>query len=63
MPRRSAPDVSRRRSQGCTHHWVIEMPAGATSRGRCRRCGRVRRFRNAAEEWPSKFLRRSKPRQ
>jgi hypothetical protein len=61
MPRRSAQEVSRWKRQRCIHHWVIEMPAGATSRGRCKRCGRVRRFRNTAEERPGYFLRGSQP--
>jgi hypothetical protein len=35
----------------CQHHWSIEMPAGSTSRGRCRRCGEVRDFRNSADDY------------
>jgi len=35
----------------CKHHWSIEMPAGSTSRGRCRRCGEVRDFRNSADDY------------
>lgn len=35
----------------CQHHWSIEMPAGATSKGRCRRCGEVRDFRNSADDY------------
>lgn len=30
----------------CTHYWVIETPAGASSRGRCRLCGQEREFQN-----------------
>ena len=63
MPSKSAPEAIWRKRQGCTHYWVIEMPAGATSRGRCKRCGRVRAFRNAAEAWPSKFLKPFNPKQ
>lgn len=32
----------------CRHHWVIETPNGATSLGICKRCGRRRRYPNAA---------------
>lgn len=34
----------------CRHHWVIETPHGATSMGRCKLCGEVREFRNAAAD-------------
>lgn len=31
----------------CVHHWLIETPRGATSKGVCKLCGAVREFRNA----------------
>lgn len=31
----------------CRHHWAIEAPRGATSWGRCKRCGEMREFRNS----------------
>ncbi len=34
----------------CCHHWVIESPQGATSHGRCKRCGQAKEFRNSAED-------------
>jgi hypothetical protein len=34
----------------CKHHWLIESPHGATSAGRCKRCGEVREFRNSAAD-------------
>ncbi len=34
----------------CQHHWLIESPSGATSRGRCKRCGEERDFRNSASD-------------
>ncbi len=34
----------------CQHHWLIETPQGATSRGRCKRCGEEREFRNSATD-------------
>ncbi len=45
----------RRRAGSCRHHWIIESPHGATSRGVCKRCGASRRFPNAAEDalWES----------
>lgn len=35
----------------CQHHWVIETPRGATSLGRCKRCGEEREFRNSATDY------------
>jgi len=40
----------RRRRAVCRHHWIIDTPHGATSRGSCKRCGMSKRFPNAAEE-------------
>jgi len=39
----------------CRHHWLIETPQGATSKGVCKLCGAVREFRNAvsATYWES----------
>lgn len=34
----------------CRHHWVIESPQGATSRGVCRLCGAEREFPNSAQD-------------
>ncbi|HEU4759664.1 MAG TPA: hypothetical protein VFT91_06740 [Dehalococcoidia bacterium] len=34
----------------CQHHWLIETPRGATSKGRCKRCGEEREFRNSASD-------------
>jgi len=34
----------------CRHHWIIESPRGATSRGVCKKCGAVREFRNSLDE-------------
>ena len=31
----------------CKHHWLIEMPQGATSVGRCKRCGESKEFANS----------------
>ena len=40
----------RRTTRRCQHHWIIETPHGATSRGQCKRCGAAKRFPNAAED-------------
>jgi hypothetical protein len=37
--------------QPCTHHWVIETPAGPTSEGQCKKCGAQRNdFANWVEK-------------
>ena len=33
----------------CPHHWVIEPPNGAVSKGRCKSCGEEQEFRNSFE--------------
>lgn len=45
-----------RGTRSCRHHWVIETPHGATSRGVCKRCGAHKRFPNVAEHalWESR---------
>jgi hypothetical protein len=35
----------------CRHHWIIEPPAGATSMGRCKRCGAEKEFPNSLVGW------------
>ena len=35
----------------CRHHWIIEMPRGALSSGRCERCGEERQFRNSVNDY------------
>lgn len=41
---------SRHRARKCLHHWIVETPHGATSRGLCKRCGASKRFPNAAAD-------------
>jgi len=50
-----AVKTARRRTGRCQHHWIIDSPHGATSRGRCKVCGTTKRFPNAAEDalWAS----------
>ena len=33
----------------CVHYWIIEVPEGPTSTGRCKYCGEVREFSNVWE--------------
>ena len=35
----------------CRHHWLIESPHGALSKGRCKLCGEERQFRNSASDY------------
>jgi hypothetical protein len=39
-------DKPRNTQESCHHYWVIEMPKGPTSRGRCKFCGTEREFDN-----------------
>ena len=32
----------------CRHHWIIEAPSGPVSKGRCKLCGELKEFSNAA---------------
>ncbi len=34
----------------CRHHWLIDSPRGALSKGRCKICGEEREFRNSATD-------------
>jgi hypothetical protein len=43
----------------CAHHWVLETPAGAVSRGRCRICGALKEFRNSTTDFVWEEERRS----
>jgi hypothetical protein len=35
----------------CKHHWVIETPEKATSKGVCKLCGEVKIFDNVIEQF------------
>lgn len=48
--RRDAPEAAAPEAPTCRHHWIIETPRGATSNGRCKRCGSEREFRNSATD-------------
>ena len=42
------------------HHWLIETPSGALSRGRCRECGAERDFANyeadTSKQWKARGI-------
>jgi len=40
----------RRARENCVHYWMIESPAGPTSRGKCRKCRAVKTFCNTNPE-------------
>lgn len=35
----------------CQHHWKIDSPRGALSKGLCKRCGKEREFRNSTTDY------------
>jgi hypothetical protein len=35
----------------CQHHWKIDSPRGALSKGTCKRCGEEREFRNSTTDY------------
>jgi len=39
-------EAERRSETTCHHYWIIELPNGPTSRGRCKYCGLEREFDN-----------------
>ena len=49
--RRAAAPAAPAEVGGCRHHWLIEAPRGTLSRGRCKRCGEEREFRNSATDY------------
>ena len=40
------PEAAPSQGDACKHHWMIESPNGATSPGRCKKCGDERPFVN-----------------
>ena len=50
MSEQSATKGRARQTRKCLHHWIVETPHGATSRGLCKRCGAAKRFPNAAAD-------------
>lgn len=50
MKGQEAKAPRKRSNRRCLHHWIIETPHGATSRGTCKHCGTRKRFPNAAAD-------------
>ena len=49
----SNPTPEAERDEGvCRHHWVIEVPDGPVSHGKCRLCGETQEFKNVIESTP-----------
>ena len=44
LPPEMLPDVD-----PCAHYWLIETPAGESSEGRCKHCGKSRAFLNYSQ--------------
>lgn len=38
----------------CAHHWKISSPQGATSPGRCSKCGKKKQFMNSRDDYQLK---------
>ena len=49
--RRTETRSSARMQAQCIHHWLIESPRGALSKGRCKLCGLERDFRNSSNDY------------
>lgn len=48
--RQSTPaNIESEELNSCTHHWVIDRPAGPASAGVCKICGEHKEFRNYIE--------------
>ena len=45
----TSPDIDDQENQGCTHYWIIDVPSGPFSKGKCRLCGESGEFRNYLE--------------
>lgn len=41
---------------GRGHHWIIEPPAGSTSKGVCKHCNAVKNFKNSFERTWYEYL-------
>jgi hypothetical protein len=50
MANRLGAVVERKAAESvCCHHWIIETPAGPTSKGVCKLCGAEKEFDNFPE--------------
>jgi hypothetical protein len=46
-----AQEKSAPSAPNCRHHWIIDSPQGATSKGVCKLCGAKRDFPNSAQDY------------
>ena len=42
----SLPEIEPREGPKCVHYWIIDLPSGPMSKGKCRRCGENKEFKN-----------------
>ena len=45
----ASPEIEDQDILECVHYWVIDVPSGPVSGGKCRLCGEIREFRNYLE--------------
>ena len=45
----ASPEIEDQDILECVHYWVIDVPSGPVSGGRCRLCGESREFRNSLD--------------
>ena len=43
------PDIENLENLECVHYWIIDVPSGPVSKGKCRLCGDSKEFRNYLE--------------
>jgi|GEM_PF-2117929 hypothetical protein len=43
------PEIDEQEDNGCVHYWLIDVPSGPVSDGKCRVCGQKKEFRNSLE--------------
>ena len=44
-----SPDIESQENVECVHYWIIDVPSGPVSKGKCRLCGEGKEFRNYLE--------------
>ena len=45
----ASPELREQEDLGCVHYWIIDVPAGPVSKGKCRLCGESQEFKNYLE--------------
>ena len=45
----SLTEIEPRETPQCVHYWIIDLPSGPISKGKCRMCGETREFKNYLE--------------